>query len=592
MSQILKNKIWTTAAVKDTIKRRNRGEIVDQSCFWSQDSAFRAADIHFKMTQYELDEFVKCSEDVIYFVKKYCKIMTDEGITNIPELYPYQPRLLDTFMQEQFSILMACRQSGKTVTIGMFLAWYICFHYERNVLILANKQDTTIEIIDKIKNIIKNLPFFLQPGVKSGGKTGLHFDNDTRIFSQSTTSTAAIGFTIHLLFADEFAHIKPNFINEFYRSVYPTISSSKIAKMIICSTPNKLNLFYRLYDGAEKGRNSFKPLKVDWWEVPGRDAEWRQREIANMGSEEAFEQEFGNKFIVSSSMLLDKNTISFTNKIVKEYIWKELDFISLDDDEYEELKWYPTFDPTEIYDNDKFVITIDLADGVGKDFSVINIFKIEPLSKAKIKKLDIKDLSEKDFFRLRQVGRFSSNEHSVPEVAKLLEVIIFEIFAPEILSIVMEMNFKGSTVIDHLQHNEDFYPEMFIHTKHRADSKSKKLGVLMRTENKQELCRNFKNRAKNRQIITTEPDTLDQLQSFTVNEKGRYDSASKNDDLAISNILTEAYFNSINFNDDVEFLMQELPSNLKLFINKYIYDIETKETKDDIEVFKELNDMM
>ena len=480
--------------------------------------------------------------------------------------------------------------SHNTITVGMFIAWYICFNFDKNVLVLANKQITTIEIIDKIKNIIKNLPFFLQPGVVSGGKTGLTFDNDNRIFSQSTTKSAAIGFTVHLLFADEFAHIHANFINDFYRSIYPTLSSSKVSKIIICSTPNGMNLFYRLYNGAEKGQNSYIPLKVDWWEVPGRDETWKAREIANLGSEEMFEQEFGNKFIVSTGTILDVKTTEFFAKIVKEYVWKELDYIDLEEEEYQDLKWHPDFDPTDIYDDEKFVLTVDLADGVGKDYSVINIFKVEPLSIAMIRKMKSNDIvSEESFFRLRQVGKYSSNEAPLPIFTKIFKSVIFQVFNPEIISVVIEMNFKGTYVVEKIKEEDEFYPEFFIHTYHNIKAKLKKIGIIMGDENKQLFCRKHKDRTKHRQVIVTETDTFDELQTFSLNQKGKYQSKGTNDDSAVTAILTEAYFDSANFEEDIGELMDNLDQSVKNVIYDRIDNLDIDEYESELDLLKSLN---
>jgi hypothetical protein len=236
--------------------------------------------------------------------------MTDEGIQQIT-LRPYQEDMLEGFQDNRFVVMLASRQIGKTVTSSIFIAWYLCFHFDRNVMIVANKMATTTEIVDKVKTIIKNLPFFIKPGCTSAGATGMRFDNGCRLYSQATTKTAAIGFTIHLLYADEFAHIHPNFLQQFYRSIYPTLSSSKISRIIISSTPNGMNLFYELYTGALEGKNSYHPIRVDWWQVPGRDEKWKAQEIANLGSEELFNQEYGNQFLASSRLLLPGTVLEF-----------------------------------------------------------------------------------------------------------------------------------------------------------------------------------------------------------------------------------------------------------------------------------------
>ncbi len=167
---------------------------------------------------------------------------------------------------------MASRQTGKTTTIAAFFAWYLCFHTDRNLLILANKQATTTEIVSKVADVFRGLPFFLKPGIREMQKLGLKLDNGCMLTSQATTKTAAIGFAIHVLYVDEFAHIPPTSIRQFWRSVYPTLSSSLISQCIISSTPDGMdNLFYELWDKSVKKKNTFYNKRVDWWEVPGHD---------------------------------------------------------------------------------------------------------------------------------------------------------------------------------------------------------------------------------------------------------------------------------------------------------------------------------
>jgi intein/homing endonuclease len=180
-----------------------------------------------------------------------------------------------------------------TITTGIFLTWYLLFHSDKNLMVLSNTGATTIEIIDKIKVILQNLPFFLKPGIILNNQMTMKFDNGCRLFGRNTTKTAAIGFAIHFLYCDEFAHIHQNFIDPFWRSVYPTLSSSNISRVVITSTPNGMNKFYDIYTAALEGKNEFKPIRIDWWQVPGRDEAWMRREIGNLGSEEDFNQEYG-----------------------------------------------------------------------------------------------------------------------------------------------------------------------------------------------------------------------------------------------------------------------------------------------------------
>ncbi len=267
---------WDSVKVEECERKIMEGEIIESSPFLNNDPKWRNSNITYRYTQEELDEIQKCMSDIQYYAEKYCRVMTDEGVANI-ELRDYQHEIIQSFKDNRFNILMSARQSGKTITTGIFISWYLCFNFDRNVLIIANKLDTTVEIIDKIKTILENLPFFLKPGVLVNNQKNMKFDNGCRLLGQATTKSAAIGFTLHLVYMDEMAHVHPNFLDPFYRSVYPTIASSKISKMIITSTPNGMNKFYEIYHGAISGTNEFKALRVDWFDVPGRDEEWKER---------------------------------------------------------------------------------------------------------------------------------------------------------------------------------------------------------------------------------------------------------------------------------------------------------------------------
>ncbi len=549
----IKTKVWNSKMVNDTLDAIEMGRPTDTTCFWNNDSSYRAANINFDLSKIEMEEFVRCSEDVVYFANRYAHAMTDDGIRSIT-LRPYQEGMLSTFQDKRFVIMLASRQIGKTVTSGIFLAWYLCFHYERNVLIVANKQATAGEIVGKVKTVIKNLPFFLKPGVIGGGQLGLSFDNGCRLFSQATTKTAALGFTIHLLYADEFAHIQNNFITPFYRSIYPTLSSSKISKIIISSTPNGINLFHKLYKGssAMEGTNAYTGIRVDWWEVPGRDDEWKEQEIANLGSPELFEQEYGNKFLASSTMLLSGKILEFGARISTEHLWQEIYDTRLEDHQYSDLKWHPSFDPNKVWDpEERFVISVDLADGVGRDYTVFNIFKLETFSEAKIRKKK-SFTEENDFFRLRQVGRFHSNLKSIEDAAEILDMLLFDVFNPEMVTVVMEMNFKGNYMLEKLSKNTDFYPEMFLHSKHTLKASRESIGVKLNKDNKQTYCRELKNLMDDNRIVITCEDTLEELATFGLNDKGSFSGQGAHDDLAMSCVNLITYFDSFDFYENVE----------------------------------------
>lgn len=580
--------VWNTKKINELIERIDNGLPADFAPFFDQNTNYKAPELVFEYSQEEMTEMAKCAADVVYFGEKYCFSMTDEGIRRIV-LRDYQKDMLKCFQENRFSIMLAARQIGKTVTSSIFIAWYLCFHYDRNCMVVANKLATTNEIVDKIKIILKNLPFFMKPGIVSGGVTGMRFDNGNRLFSQATTKTAAIGFTIHLLFADEFAHIHNNFLLPFYRSIYPTLSSSQISRMIICSTPNGMNLFYEIYQGALQGKNAFHGIRIDWWQVPGRDEEWKRREIANLGNEELFNQEYGNQFLASSRLLLSAATLNFMKRIARNYRHVELDDFIDYPDLQEAVKWHPDYDPSsrDIRD-EKIVFAIDIGDGVGRDYTVINIFKLEPKSRAMIRQTrDWTD--ETSFFRLKQIGMFRSNKLSVEEMAKCLEIFVFDMYNHENIKIVMEINFKGNLVFERLSRHREFYPELFLYTKHSINNDQMKLGVKIQKDNKESYARELRNFLHHKKVVLTEVKTFEELSAFGINNAGRYESQMGNDDVAMTCVNLITYFDSIDFYETVE----DMYDSIDLSIKKAV---ETRMSSDGgaedvMDVFRVIRDM-
>lgn len=584
-----RGKVWNTKRIKEEVEKIDGGVPADYSPFYDGDTNVRAADIVFEYSQLEIEELARCAADVVYFGEKYCFSMTDEGIRQI-KLRHYQKKMLKDFQENRFNVMLASRQIGKTVTSSIFIAWYLCFHYERNVMVVANKLATTNEIVDKIKIILKNLPFFMKPGTISGGVTGMRFDNGNRLFSQATTKTAAIGFTIHLLFADEFAHIHPNFLLPFYRSIYPTLSSSQISRIIICSTPNGMNLFYEIYQGAVERKNAYNSIRVDWWEVPGRDEEWKRREIANLGSEELFNQEYGNQFLASSRLLLSSKMLEFLKRTSSKYKMKEIDDLIDYHEISEAIKWHPDYDPTRPeVKQEKIVFAVDIGDGVGRDYSVINIFKLEPKSPAMIRKT--KDWSDETaFFRLRQIGMFRSNVLSVEEMAKALEILVFNVYNYENCKIVMEINFKGNLVFERMSRNADFYPEIFLYTKHSINNDTLKLGVKILKDNKESYSRELRNLIGNKKVIINEETTFLELSSFGINSQGRYEAQLGNDDTAMSCVNLVTYFDSNDFYEMVEEIYDSIDDDIKKAVEQRM-SVGDKSADDMMDVFRIIGDM-
>lgn len=243
-------------------------------------------------TQHEISEYVKCSNDAAYFAANYCKIISlDEGLVNF-KLYDYQEKMFEHFNENRFSIVLACRQSGKSISSVAYLLWYAMFHPEQMIAVLANKGSTAREMIGRITLMLENVPFFLQPGAKSINKGSLEFSNNSKIISASTSASSIRGTSCSMIYLDEFAFVER--AEEFYTSTYPVISSGKSSKVIITSTANGVgNMFHSLWEGAVQGTNDYKPFRVDWWDVPGRDEKWKEQTIRNT-SKLQFEQEYGN----------------------------------------------------------------------------------------------------------------------------------------------------------------------------------------------------------------------------------------------------------------------------------------------------------
>ena len=563
---------WTTERINKIINDADENGIdfkdVDNP-FHENDPELRRGGILFEYTEIEITEIKKCASDVRYFANTYCNAMTDEGIRKIT-LRDYQEQILSQYQEHRFNIFLSPRQSGKTVTSSIFLLWYLLFNFDKNAMILANIGDTATELMDKIKIIMKGLPFFLKPGVLVYNVMTMKFDNGCRIMAKTTTKQSSIGFTVHFLYMDEFAHINPNFIGQFFKSVYPTISSSKISRIIITSTPNGMNKFYEIYKSAIDGENEFNPIRVDWWQVPGRDEEWKRKEIANLGSEEDFNQEYGNQFLSSSKLLLDSYTLKKLKKTEVDFVHKELYPFQNSIVDYTNLKWHPNFDPTNMWEDGegkRFVISVDTAGGGGGDYSVVNILKISPKPLSMIEEKKFFE-DESDFFSLLQVGLFKSNTIQIEELKVFLEILCTEVFNPEQLRVVVEVDYRGEYLIEKLISGEKFFAEMFVYTKHTESSKQVKAGVKVTPKTKEKYCEDLKINTRNSRIIPTERSTIMELSNFGETSRGIYQSQIGNDDIAMTLVNANSVFEYQDFMYMVMDIFDTLPDKYKNAINK------------------------
>lgn len=267
--------VFNSDNIDEIIEKRNNGIPIPRHMnpWFKNQVGVRRNGCPYEWTQDEIDEYVKCATDIHYFSNNYCKIKTEDGQVRQMKLRDYQYRVLDMYTKNRFTINMSSRQTGKTITAAIALLHYCIFNTNKGCMIVANKGDTVIEIIDKIKNIYKLLPFFLKAGIVNWNQKNIVFENGCRIKSQARSKEPAIGFTIDFLYMDEFAHIPRNIINHYYKAAIPTVSSIKGSKIVITSTPNGANLFKDLVLGSmlpegHPEKNMYKLIKVLWWQVP------------------------------------------------------------------------------------------------------------------------------------------------------------------------------------------------------------------------------------------------------------------------------------------------------------------------------------
>lgn len=547
--------IWTSGKVEKLLLAIEEGYATNEHPFYEGDPNYKKGNVVFEYTDWEFDELKKCAKDIVHFANHYCTVMTDEGYMKII-LRPYQEKVLRSYQDNRWNIFLAPRQIGKTITSSIFLTWYLLFHFDKNVLLMANKGATTKEIMDKIKAIVEGLPFFLKPGVIKKDVMTMMFDNKCRIIGQNTTKTGGIGFTIHLLFLDEFAHIQESIKRPFYENVYPTLSSSKISRVIITSTPRGYDLFHDLYEGAINGMNEYTPLRVDWWEVPGRNEIWKSREIANLGSEEAFNQQYGCQFLSSSSLLLSSNELLRLKRMEEDYVFHEID--ALDDlcIDYSGLRWNPHFDLDQL-DNPRnfFLLSNDLSEGIGRDFTVFNIFQIDCISIEDMKKLN-SPTEISDFFGIRQIGIFRSNAHDIDESSKILYGLCVNVFDQENLRMVLEYNTYGSHLLKNMvtlyPTSNDFDEEIVVRYFHRIGAKNKNLGLRLQKDNKKLLCEKTKRLVTEGRLLISEKRGVREAELFSRNQNGTFSAQTGHDDIMMTVINSSSFFETLDFSEIVE----------------------------------------
>lgn len=480
------------------------------------------------------------------------KIITNSGTDEILSIhrYPFKITMRDfTIDHPNHRYYTNGILSHNTTTIAVFLSWMLIFHIDRNILIVANKEKTAIEIVDKIINIFKGLPYWLKPGTEQWGRTALKLDNGSKIISSATTNTASIGFTIHCVLLDEFAHIPDNIVNNFWRSVYPTLSSSRVSQCIITSTPNgTTNKFYEIVSGAIEHKNSFKYIRTDYWEVPGHDEAWAAQMRADFGDEE-FAQEFELQFNKNSKMIMKSSDMAFTERLVKQYINKTIHINNqfLND---EHITWHPDFDPNSINENDIFVMLVDLAEGNGDpdermqskkktpDANTINIFKLVLNSPANLRRYSNLSCSIKDCFRFVQVGKYQNSSEDEIHAARVCSALSYNLFKDHErnnVRVVVEMNFNGKSFLEEFKRHTLYTGTTIMKSYHKkpipGEAQKRKYGIKT-TTNKEHYCTKGNKLISQKRTIITCKDTFDQMKSFGY-VKGKLTGIACHDDLSM-----------------------------------------------------------
>ena len=317
----------------------------------------KKAGTQIQFTKKQIKEWVKCKQDPIYFATNYIKIISlDEGLVPF-NMYDFQKDILQDFHNHRFNIAKLPRQTGKSTTVVAYLLYYAIFYDSVNIGILANKASTARELLGRLQLAYENLPKWMQHGILVWNKGNVELENGSKILAASTSASAVRGMSFNILFLDEFAFVPNHVAEQFFASVYPTITSGRSTKVIVISTPNGMNHFYKMWEDARRGKNNYITNEVHWSQVPGRDAKWKEETIKNT-SKRQFAQEFECDFLGSADTLISPaklQTIPFTDPISSN---AGLDVFTRAEKDHE------------------YIITVDVARGIGGDYSAFVVFDI------------------------------------------------------------------------------------------------------------------------------------------------------------------------------------------------------------------------
>jgi len=413
--------------------------------------------------------------------------------------------MFDHFNNNRFSIVLACRQSGKSISSVGYILWFAVFHSEKVIAVLANKGSTAREMLGRVTLMLENLPFFLQPGTKALNKGSIEFSNNSRIIAASTSGSSIRGMSVNLLFLDEFAFVER--ANEFYTSTYPVISAGKDTKVIITSTANGIgNTFHKIWEGAVQKVNDFIPFTVNWYDVPGRDEAWKKQTIGNT-SQLQFDQEFGNTFFGTGDTLINAETLLGFRASNPSSHREGGDFLIYDNPEQEH----------------EYVMCVDVSKGRGQDYSTFNVI----------------DISTRPF---KQVAVYRNNTIS----PLLFPNIIYQYanFYHEAY-VVVESNDQGTVVCNGLYQDLE-YENLHMESAVKAD----RIGIEINRKTKRLGCSSIKDILEEKKLSIVDENTIMEISTFTSRGQS-YEASDGNHDDLMMNLVMFGYFVTSQFFADM-----------------------------------------
>jgi hypothetical protein len=497
--------------------------LVNSKSSYRDNPLLKRVGVEHQFTKEQVEEYMKCAEDPIYFCINYIKIVNvDEGLINF-KMWDFQKDMLKLFKENRFVITRCPRQVGKTTTSVGYLLWLTIFSESQNVAVLANKGSLARDILAKYQLAYENLPVWLQQGVVTWNKGNVELENGSKIVAASTSSSAIRGGSFNCVFLDEFAFVPNNIANEFFNSVYPVISSGKSTKIIIVSTPNGMNLFYKLWMDSIEGRNNYKNFEIHWSMVPGRDEAWKEETIRNT-SQRQFDQEFGCEFLGSSNTLISGyklQQLRYMNPIA----------------EHDKMKIYehPIKEGHEDAKADHlYCITVDVSEGKNLDSSTFSVI----------------DISSTPY---KQVATYSSSSIS-PILFPTVIVNAARVYNDAY--ILVEIN-NNPQVADFIHSDLEYENLLKVFTGNKKPqqlsagfARGVQMGLKMSPQVKSVGCSNLKTLIEGDKLIINDFDTYSELTTFEQHKTSFAAAEGANDDMAMTLVIfawatTQAYFREI-----------------------------------------------